>query len=304
MTTQGQAFETKTHWLNPLAAFKVVLNRYDYEIYLLRRNPLTMIGLVIVIIMVLVALLAPLITFYDPLDVKPRDRLQPPSTQHWMGTDDFGRDIYTRVVYASRVDLVISFSAVTLAVIIGVFLGSIAGFNRGATDEGIMRVLDVIQAFPAFILAMGLAVVLGSGTSTIIYVVAFIMIPIFARLIRSEVISARERGYAEVARGMGASNNEIIFRQILPNSLTPILVQYALCMSYAILDAAALSFIGLGVRPPTPEWGSMVNAGVKYISSGEWWMSIFPGLVMAITILGFNLIADGFRDVFDPKLRT
>jgi peptide/nickel transport system permease protein len=191
-----------------------------------------------------------------------------------------------------------------LAAVIGVALGSIAGFVRGLTEEMIMRTLDIIQAFPAFILAMGLAVVLGSGITTIIYVVAFIMIPIFARMVRSEILSARERGYAEVARCMGASDTEIIFKQLLPNCLTPILVQFALSMSYAILDAAALSFIGLGVNPPAPEWGSMVNQGVGYISSGQWWMSIFPGLVMAITILGFNLVADGFRDVLDPKLRS
>jgi peptide/nickel transport system permease protein len=283
---------------------RTAFKRYDFEIYLLRRNPLTMIGLIIILLIVLVGVFAPTIAPYNPLDVSPAVRLQGPSAQHWMGTDDFGRDIFSRTIFATRVDLTIAFSAVTLAMIIGVALGAAAGFMRGAIDEIIMRILDIIQAFPAFILAMGLAVVLGSGKSTIIYVVAFIMIPVFARLVRSEVLSARERGYAEVARCMGASNGEIIFKQLLPNCMTPILVQYGLSMSYAFLDAAALSFIGLGVHPPEAEWGSMVNQGVGFIASGQWWMSIFPGLVMAFTILGFNLIADGFRDVFDPKLRN
>jgi len=285
-------------------SIKTAFKRYDFEFYLLRRNPLTMIGLVIIVIVILLGVFAPTIAPYNPLDVAPAVRLQGPSTQHWMGTDDYGRDILSRVLYATRVDLSIAFSAVTLAAVIGVTLGAAAGFMRGGTDEVTMRLLDIVQAFPAFILAMGLAVVLGSGQSTIVYVVAFIMIPVFARLTRSEILSARERGYTEVARCMGATNQEIVFKQMLPNCMTPILVQYGLSMSYAFLDAAALSFIGLGVHPPQAEWGSMVNQGVGFIASGQWWMSFFPGLIMAITILGFNLIADGFRDVFDPKLRN
>ena len=278
--------------------------RYDYEIHLLRRNPMTMLGLVIIVFMLLVAALAPSIAPYKPLDVKPSIRLQGPSAAHWMGTDDFGRDILSRVIYASRVDLTIAVTAVTAAAVIGIFLGSIAAYYRGLLDEIIMRLLDIVQAFPAFILAMGLAVALGAGKSNIVLVVGFIMIPIFSRLARSEMLSARERGYAEAARCMGASDFEMIFVHLLPNCLTPLLVQFALSMSYAILDAAALSFIGLGVRPPEAEWGSMVNQGVGFIVSGRWWMSIFPGLVMSTTILGFNLLADGLRDVFDPKLRS
>lgn len=282
----------------------VFIKRYDFEIYLLRRNPITLLGLAIIVLVFLLAVIGPSISPYHPLEVDPANRLQAPSASHWMGTDEYGRDILSRVIHATRVDMIISSSAVGIAMIIGVFLGAVAGYFGGLIGEIIMRILDVIQAFPAFILAMALAVALGSGKTTIIYVVAFIMIPIFARLMRSEVLSARERGYTEAARCMGASNGEIIFKQLLPNSITPILVQFALSMSYAILDAAALSFIGLGVRPPEAEWGSMVNAGVGYIASGQWWLSIFPGLVMAIAILGFNLLADGMRDVFDPKLRS
>jgi peptide/nickel transport system permease protein len=283
---------------------QVFIKRYDFELYLLRRNPVTLLGLGIILVMTVVAIIGPFIELYNPLDIKPADRLQGPSSAHWMGTDEYGRDILSRVIHATRVDMTIASSAVGIATVFGVILGAIAGYFRGKVGELIMRVLDVIQAFPAFILAMALAVALGSGKNTIIIVVAFIMIPIFARLIRSEVLSARERGYIEVARCMGASETEIIFKQLLPNCITPILVQFALSMSYAILDAAALSFIGLGVRPPEAEWGSMVNSGVGYIASGQWWLSIFPGLVMAIAILGFNLLADGMRDVLDPKLRS
>lgn len=297
-----QAYPVKR--TSTIQAIQLFIKRYDFEIYLLRRNPMTLLGLGIILLVALIAIVGPLMTPYDPLDVSPMERLQGPNRTHWMGTDEYGRDILSRVIHATRVDMVIAFSAVGIATVIGVVLGAVAGYFRGIFGEIIMRTLDVVQAFPAFILAMALAVALGSGKSTIIIVVAFIMIPIFARLMRSEVLSARERGYTEVARCMGASEVEIIFKQLLPNCITPILVQFALSMSYAILDAAALSFIGLGVRAPEAEWGSMVNAGVGYIASGQWWLSIFPGLVMAIAILGFNLIADGMRDIFDPRLRS
>jgi peptide/nickel transport system permease protein len=285
-------------------SIKVFIRRYDFEIYLLRRNPVTLLGLGIIVLVILIAIFAPILAPYDPLALSSPDRLMGPSAAHWMGTDDYGRDILSRVIYATRLDMIIATSAVSMAMFIGVILGAVAGFFGGILGEVIMRILDVIQAFPAFILAMALAVSLGTGRMTIIYVVAFIMVPIFARLMRSEILSARGRGYIEAARCMGASEMEIIFKQLIPNCITPILVQFALSMSYAILDAAALSFIGLGIRPPEAEWGSMVNAGVGYITSGQLWLSVFPGLVMAIAILGFNLLADGMRDVLDPKLRS
>ncbi len=281
-----------------------LFKRYSFEIYLLRRNPMTLLGLGIILLVVILGVAAPLIAPADPLELHATIRLQPPEAAHLMGTDDYGRDIFSRALYATQVDLKIALSAVTAAALAGVVLGSIAGYFRGLVDELIMRTLDIVQAFPAFILAMGLAVALGPGQTTIVYVVGFIMIPIFARLVRSEILSARERGYVEAARCMGAADHEIIFQQLLPNCLTPVIVQFALSMSYAILDAASLSFVGLGVRPPEAEWGSMVNQGVGFIVSGQWWLSIFPGLMMSVTILGFNLLADGLRDVFDPKLRS
>lgn len=297
----AQAFTPRVPVLRPV---QNPFRRYSFEIYLLRRNPMTLLGLGIILLVVVLGVAAPLIAPADPLEIHAPIRLKPPDAAHWMGTDDFGRDILSRVLYATQVDLKIALSAVSAAALAGVALGSIAGYFRGLVDELIMRTLDIVQAFPAFILAMGLAVALGPGQTTIIYVVGFIMIPIFARLVRSEILSARERGYVEAARCMGAADHEIIFQHLLPNCLTPVLVQFALSMSYAILDAASLSFVGLGVRPPEAEWGSMVNQGVGFIVSGQWWLSIFPGLMMSVTILGFNLLADGLRDVFDPKLRS
>ena len=292
--------------INPprVSSLKTFFKRHEYEIYLFRRNPLTVIGSVIVLFVVVIALLAPMIAPYDPLALDPENRTNPPSQQHWLGTDEYGRDIYSRILYAARVDLFIAFTSVGIAALVGVVLGAISGYLGGVIDQIIMRILDIIQAFPSLILAMALSVALGFGEITIIYVIAFIMVPVFARLMRAEMLSARTRGYTEAARSMGASEFEIIFKQLLPNCFSPILVSFSLNMSYAILDAAGLSFIGVGVRPPQAEWGSMVNAGVKYISSGQYWMSIFPGLVMAVTILGINLVADGLRDIFDPKLRS
>ena len=299
MTTRAPA--TRTRFLTSLRLF---WKRYDFEIYLLKRNPITMLGLGIVVMVLLAGILAPVISPYDPLALNPSVRLQGPSLNNWMGTDEYGRDILSRVLWATQVDLLIAFSSVGIAAFLGVFLGSLAGYFRGVLDEAIMRSMDVIQAFPAFILAMGLAVALGAGKSNIVLVVVFIMIPGFARLVRSEMLSARERGYREAAQCMGASDQEIIFVHLLPNCLAPILVRFALSMSLAILDAAGLSFIGLGVIPPEPEWGAMINQGVRFIVSGQWWMSIFPGLAMSVTILGLNLVADGLRDVFDPGLRS
>jgi peptide/nickel transport system permease protein len=277
--------------------------RIEFPLYLMRQNPLTMLGLAIVLGTFFVGAFAPWIAPYDPLKLTVGPRLAAPSADFPMGTDDFGRDILSRIIHATRTDLIIAFSSVGIAALVGTFLGSIAGYFRGAVDEIIMRLLDIVQSFPAFILAMGLAAALGAGTENIIRVVAFIMVPIFARLVRSGMLSVRERGYAEAARAVGASNLEIIFVHLLPNCLFPVLVQFGLNLSYAILDAAGLSFVGLGVRPPEPEWGGMIAEGIRYIVSGEWWMSFFPGLAIFIVILGFNLLTDGLRDVMDPKLR-
>ena len=206
-------------------------------------------------------------------------------------------------MYATRLDFFIALTSVGLVFTVGTVLGALAGYYSCATDIVLMRIIDVILAFPPFILAMGTAAALGAGTANIIYVVALIQSPIYVRLARGEVLSAKERAYADAARCMGNSGPRIIFGHLLPNCIPALLVQVAVNLSWAILNAAGLSFIGLGVRPPTPEWGVMINEGMAYMLSGQWWLVFFPGLAIFITILGFNLLADGLRDVFDPRLR-
>ncbi len=275
----------------------------DYPVYLIRRNPVTLFGFVVVALFLVIGIAAPVIATHDPIALAPLANLEAPSREFLFGTDQFGRDIFSRIVYATQVDLIIALSSVTLAFVIGTTLGALIGYYQGLWDTVLMRVVDVLMAFPPFILAMGTAAALGAGTANIIYVVALIQIPIYVRLVRGEVLSARERPYAEAARCSGNSGLAIIFLHLLPNCLPPLLVQVALNLSWAILNAAGLSFIGLGVRPPTPEWGSMINEGMQFMLSGRWWMAFFPGLAIFVTILGFNLLADGLRDVFDPRLR-
>jgi peptide/nickel transport system permease protein len=275
----------------------------EYPAYIIRRNPVTLFGFTVVVLFVIVGLFAPLFATHDPIAVSPADALEAPSKEFWFGTDQYGRDVYSRVVFATRVDLFIALTSVGLAFTIGTVLGALAGYYGGATDMLLMRVVDVIMAFPPFILAMGTAAALGAGTANIIYVVALIQAPIYVRLARGEILSAKERSYADAARCLGNSGPRIIFGHLLPNCIPPILVQVAVNLSWAILNAAGLSFIGLGVRPPTPEWGLMINEGMSFMLSGQLWLVFFPGMAIFITILGFNLLADGLRDVFDPRLR-
>jgi len=275
----------------------------DYSWYVIRRNPVTLLGFVVVTLFVAVGLLAPLIARRDPIEVAPAFALQSPCRQFWFGTDQYGRDVFSRIVHSARLDLFIALTSVGLAFAIGTAIGALAGYYGGALDATLMRLTDIVLAFPPFILAMGTAAALGAGTANIIYVVAFIQAPIYARLVRGEILSARERPYAEAARCSGNSGLGVVFIHLLPNCLPPLLVQVANNLSWAILNAAGLSFIGLGVRPPTPEWGSMISEGVQFMMSGRWWLFMFPGLAIFVTILGFNLLADGLRDVFDPRLR-
>jgi peptide/nickel transport system permease protein len=277
--------------------------KLDYPLYLIRRNPLTLFGLVVVLLFVVIGLLAPLLAPMDPLALSPVDGLEAPGGRFLLGTDQYGRDILSRIIFATQIDLFIALTSVGLAVVVGTTLGAFAGYYRGWADTLLMRVVDVVMAFPPFILAMGTAAALGAGVANIIYVVALIQAPIYVRLIRAEVMSARERPYAEAARCMGNSGPVIIFAHLLPNCMPPLLVQIALNLSWAILNAAGLSFIGLGVRPPTPEWGGMINEGMEFMMAGKWWMAFFPGAAIFVTILAFNLLADGLRDVFDPRLR-
>jgi peptide/nickel transport system permease protein len=272
-------------------------------IYLLRQNPITLLGLGIIGIIVLLAILAPLITPFDPLATDPMNVLAPPSREHLMGTDEFGEDIWSRVLWGARIDLTIAFGAVSFALLIGCTIGALAGFFGGWTDEVTMRAMDVLQAFPSFILAMGVAAALGPSLRNLIISVALINIAVYARLMRSRMLIVKSSLYASAAAGAGNPRWRLLLVHLVPNCLSPIFVQSTLQAGWAILTAAGLSFIGLGVPVPEPEWGVMVAMGAPRITSGDWWVSFFPGLFIAITVMSANLIGDGLQDLLDPGRR-
>jgi peptide/nickel transport system permease protein len=269
----------------------------------LLRNPVTLAGLLIVLTIALLGLLAPLIAPYGPTEGNPDATLQPPSWDHPFGTDAIGFDIFSRVLYAARLDLAIALGAVGIALLVGCLLGAVAGFFGRLTDEVTMRACDMLSAFPSFILALGVVAALGPSIPNLILAIALVNVPVYARLLRARVLSVREAQYVRAATAIGCSRPRLMFAHVLPNSMAPIFVQSTLQAGYAILEAAGLSFIGLGVRVPTAEWGVMVNMGLQYVTSGEWWISFFPGMAIAVTVMGFNLIGDGLQDLLDPKRR-
>lgn len=272
--------------------------------YTLRSHPSMIIGLCILFCIIFVTLVGPYLTPYLPLKTNPENMLQPPSTAHPMGTDNFGRDILTRIVYGAQLDLVIAFSVVAIALGLGVLIGIFSGYYGGKVDDVVMRVADVILAFPSFILALTITAVLGNSIPNVIIAIAIAYIPYFVRLTRGEVLSARELDYAEAARCVGNPTWRVMYLHLLPNCLTPALVQATLCLGWAILDASGLAFLGLGIRPPTPEWGVMVSEGARDIISGQWWTAFFPGAVIVLTAFSFNLIGDSLRDVTSPMEAT
>jgi peptide/nickel transport system permease protein len=230
--------------------------------------------------------------------------LQPPSWDHWFGTDNVGRDVFSRVIVATRLDLSISVAAVALSFVVGSILGCIAGYWGGWPDIILNRFLDTIMAFPLFVLAMGIVAALGNTIENIIYATAIINMPFYARLVRAEVNIRRDAGFARAAKLAGNSDLRVLAFHIFPNALPPMMVQVSLNLGWAILNAAGLSFIGLGVSPPTAEWGIMVAEGANFIVSGEWWLAVFPGLWLMIAVFTFNLLGDGLRDIVDPRKRT
>lgn len=266
----------------------------------LRRNPVTSWGLGVVILLVIMAAFAPVLAPYDPFATNPAASLQPPSAMHLFGTNDYGQDILSRVLYGARLDLAIAFGAVAFALVIGCFLGAVAGYWEGVVGEVIMRGMDIVQAFPSFILALAIAGALGPSFHNLIIAISVTNLPIYARLMRVSILSNKRSQYAVAALSSGNSHWRLLFRHLLPNSLGPIFIQSTLQPGYAILTAAGLSFIGLGVKLPQPEWGLMVATGSSRIITGQWWVSFFPGLFIVIAVMGFNLIGDGLQDIFDP----
>jgi peptide/nickel transport system permease protein len=272
--------------------------------YVIRENPLTTVASVLFLGLVGCALLGAWLAPHDPLASDTVRALQPPSWRHWFGTDHLGRDVFSRVLVAARLDLSLALAAVGLSLAAGCILGASAGFYGGWWDRIIGRVVDTIMAFPLFVLAMGIVAALGNTVANIIYATAIINLPFYARVARSEVHVRREAGFVEAARLSGNGNLRLLAVHLLPNIFPPMMVQVSLNMGWAILNAAGLSFIGLGVRPPTPEWGIMVAEGATFIVSGEWWLALFPGAALMFAVLCFNLLGDGLRDLIDPRRRT
>ena len=272
--------------------------------HVLTENPVTLVAAALFALFILIALIGPAIVPHDPLASNATAALQPPSAAHWFGTDALGRDIFSRTLVATRLDLGIAISAVVLSFAIGVALGLAAGFLGGWWDTAITRVSDTIMAFPLFVLAMGIVAALGNTVGNIVLATAIINLPFYIRVARAEANVRRGAGFIEAARLSGNGDARILAVHLFPNLLPPAMVQVSLNMGWAILNAAGLSFIGLGVRPPTPEWGILVAEGAQFIVSGEWWVSFFPGAVLMLAVFTFNLLGDALRDIFDPRRRT
>jgi len=266
------------------------------------KNPLNVIGVLIVTAMILTAVMAPWIAKADPVGIFMSNKLLSPGTGHILGTDEMGRDIFSRIVYGARISLQVGIEVVASAVLIGVTLGGISGYFGGWMDEMIMRITDMFLSFPSLILAMAVAAALGPTLTNAVLAVSLTWWPWYTRLVRGQVLALRQFEYVEAARALGNRDMKIIFKHILPNCISPIIVQATMDIGFAIQLTAGLSFIGLGAQPPTPEWGAMISTGRQYLLS-HWWYPTFPGVAILITVLGFNLLGDGLRDFLDPKMR-
>jgi peptide/nickel transport system permease protein len=272
--------------------------------YVISGNPVTGFAFALFVMIVIAAVLGPHIVPYDPLASDTAAALKGPSRAHWFGTDQLGRDVLSRVVAATRLDFIIAVASVVLVFLLGGLAGVAAGFFGGWTDRIVSRIADTIMAFPLFVLAMGIVAALGNTVQNIIIATAIVNFPLYARIARTEANVRREAGFVQAARLSGNGEYRILLAQILPNIMPIMIVQMSLTMGYAILNAAGLSFIGLGVRPPDAEWGIMVAEGAAFMVSGEWWIAFFPGLALMIAVFCFNLLGDGLRDIVDPQRRT
>jgi ABC-type dipeptide/oligopeptide/nickel transport system permease subunit len=268
----------------------------------LARNPSAVAGAALVGVLVLAALFAPLLTPYDPTQQALLSVLQSPSGEHLLGTDQLGRDLLARLLYGGRLTLFIGVFAVAVGMVVGVPLGVLAGYYRGWVDMLIMRVMDLMLSFTSFLLAMALVALLGVGLTNVIIAVGIATIPRFARLVRASVLTIREISYVEASHALGARDGRILSRHVMPNAVAPVIVQATLSMGSTVLTAAGLGFLGLGVQPPTPEWGAMLGEGRNYIFTSPY-VTTFPGLAIFVAVLGFNLLGDGLRDALDPQLR-
>jgi len=268
----------------------------------MNRNALTIFGGLIVLILVLVAIFAPYVARSDPTAIDIKDALLAPSPRHILGTDQLGRDIFSRIIYGSRVSLSIGLVAVGLAAVIGVILGSLAGYFGGRTDSVIMRFVDIMLCFPSFFLILAVIAVIGPSIYNIMIIIGLTSWMGMARLIRAEILSLKEREFVLAAKVLGVGHWKIIVRHLIPNGIGPVLVSFVLGVAGAVLVEAGLSFLGLGVQPPMPSWGNILMEG-KAALGVAWWLILFPGLAILVTVLGFNLLGEGLRDMLNPRLR-
>ena len=290
---------------NLIETAKPRLKRFRESLYLLSRNKLSLLALIILVLLALIAILAPYIAPYpeDFADAAHMsESLLPPSAQHWMGTDELGRDIFSRVLYGARVSLRAALCAVGLSLVIGIPLGAIAGSFGGWVDNVIMRITDVFLSFPPLLLAIAMVALMGSSLNNAVLAISLSWWPWYTRLVRGQAISVKERKFVQAAETIGTSRMKIIFKHISPNCISPVIVQASMDIGGVILTVASLSFLGLGAQLPTPEWGLMISTGRRFFPD-SWWYCIFPGLAIFITVLCFNLLGDAIREILDPKTR-
>ena len=278
-----------------------ILATLKHARYVIGENRVTGFAFGLFVLIVVAAVLGPYIVPYDPLASDTAAALKGPSSAHWFGTDQLGRDVFSRVIVATRLDFIIAVFSVVLVFLMGGLAGVAAGFYGGWTDRVVSRIADTIMAFPLFVLAMGIVAALGNTVQNIIIATAIVNFPLYARIARTEANVRREAGFVQAARLSGNGEARILLAQILPNIMPIMIVQMSLTMGYAILNAAGLSFIGLGVRPPDAEWGIMVAEGAAFMVSGEWWIAFFPGLALMVAVFCFNLLGDGLRDALNPR---
>jgi peptide/nickel transport system permease protein len=295
MSVAGQIDEQTLETLHPDASALTFRERLSVTA---RQNRFATAGAVILVLALALAFIGPLIYTTDPLAPQPEVALQAPSLDHPLGTDEIGRDILARLLDAAQLDFMIAFAVAGLALVVGSIIGAIAGFAGGIVDDVVMRIVDVMLSFPAFILALAVTVMLGNRIGYVIAALAFAYTPFFVRLTRGEVLKVRDSEYADAARVVGNPAWRVAFRHVFPNSAAPAIVLGPIVLGWAILDAAALGFLGIGIRPPTSEWGVMVAEGARNIDSGEWWTWLFPGLTILVVVLAFNWIGDGLRNLF------
>ncbi|RJS88940.1 D,D-dipeptide ABC transporter permease [Candidatus Bathyarchaeota archaeon] len=278
------------------------IKEFKHALYIIKRSPLTLLGFILFLIFITIAIVAPIIAPYDPFEMRLSEAFQPPSWKHPFGTDEMGRDILSRVLWGSRISLRVGVTVVLTALCIGTILGGIAGYVGGVVDEVIMRITDLVLAFPSMILALALAAALGPGLNNAMIAISVTWWPWYARLVRGQVLSIREAGFVEASRCVGASGFRILFRHILPNAFGPVIVNASMDFGWTILTAAALGFLGIGAQPPQPEWGLMISVGRIYFMDKPW-IATFPGLAIFLVVLASNLIGDGLGEILNPRLR-